>query len=130
MLLVQLLLPVFTALPLPAPARAAAAAPDAGLWVMVCTPQGMKQVLLQTLLTADAQPAPDAGDELSGGSGHCLLCQQQHSPALPALPALPAAPSTLAAATSDAPPDWRPSAPRPSAPAWRPLRARAPPAQA
>lgn len=127
MLWVQLLLLLFTALPLPAPARAAStAADDAALWVMVCTPQGMKQVLLQSLLASDA-PADPAQDGDLSRSSHCLLCQQQHSPALPVLPA---APFVQAAAAAHVPPEWRPSAPRPVAPAWRPLLARAPPARA
>lgn len=135
MLLVQLLLLLFAVLPLPAPAQVARAnlsdthtsapAADATLWVMVCSPQGMKLVPLQSLLAADAPPDPTQTADLSR-SGHCLLCQQQHSPALPMLPVAPLLP---AAATAAAPPQWQPP-PRPATSHWRPLLARAPPVHA
>lgn len=133
MLWVQLLLLLFTALPWPVPAQAAPGnlsdihAPpstgDATLWVMVCSPQGMKLVPLQSLLAADAPPDPAQPVDLPRSS-HCLLCQQQHSPVLPTLPA---APRLQTAVAPTPPPDARPQPPRAQAPDWRPLHARAPP---
>lgn len=127
MLLVQLLLLLATAWPGPTPARAGGAEAGAGLWVVVCSPQGMKQVLLSSLPgQEDSQPAPS--DELMVRGGHCLLCQQQHhGPALP----MPAPALLLPAlAIAAPPPDWQPQPPRAAAPAWRPLLARAPPLNA
>lgn len=127
MLLVQLLLLLATAWPTPVPARAGAAGSDAGVWVVVCSPQGMKQVLLSSLVATDhdAPRAPASSDEeLPVRGAHCLLCVQQQSPALP----LPAAASLVAATPRAAPaPDWWPQPPRERAPVWRALLARAPP---
>ncbi|WP_225784801.1 DUF2946 family protein [Xenophilus sp. Marseille-Q4582] len=126
MLVVQLMLLLFTALPLPAPAAAGrASAPDTGLWAMVCSPQGMKRVPLQQLTATDSAPDPAQAADPPHGS-HCLLCQQQHSPALPALALPPCPPATAAATTT---PQWRAAPPRSAAHLWRPLLARAPPFQ-
>jgi len=136
LLCLQLLLMLWSVLPLRSPVDPAPAGRGNDLAVLVCTAQGMKQVRLPA---APAQAGPDAvqaddpsdapgspdGSSGSGAAGTCLLCHARFAMAV--LPMTQAWRIDVAPAPRPSHSDGLPPA---AVPPWQPLQARAPPAAA